>query len=195
MKRATFCTAQGCCFSTDDVGWPRLVFPPEEQCFFCDPSRMRSPTLVATALAKLFIFDCSIYAQAFEIARTCFEEGRLKSMMKKALQTPPPVQVRALRPLFVAEALDVLLRDLRDFPIWVRQIKRDAQDLLATRMLCGGGLCVEVAGFLVHKPLVDLACTKKRAYTIARSPLFKEDLGCEIERLHARNYSNLVNFH
>ena len=172
----------------------RRVAPPQDKCYFCEPSQTVAFSYVVRALSALYIQDVSIYEDALAVASKQFG-NRLRPAVRCYLQKAAPGLCISARGSLVAFAIEKLLSDIACFPDLEQQLKDDGRALLAARRLCEGDVFLNVASYLVREPAADLERTKKISYTLARHPEMKAELGFELEDVHARSYALAVEQH
>ena len=194
MERDALCKGQGCCYSTDVVAGRRRVCPPNDLCYFCDPSQTVTLSSVVRALSSFYVLDLGVYKNALAIASKQFGE-KLRPAVSRYLKRSMPGRIFSVRASLTACAISNLLGDLHMFPGWEQRLKEDGQALLAARMLCRDVVFLHVASYLVRGPSTDLERTKRMSYTLSRHPAMKPDIECAVENVSAQSYARAMELH
>ena len=194
MGRDALCKGLGCCYSADVVAGRRRVCPPDDLCYFCDPSQTVTLSYVAQALSGLYVMDLGVYRDALVIASKQFGE-KLRPAVSRYLKRSMPGRIFSVRASLTACAISNLLGDLHMLPGWEQRLKEDGQALLAARMLCRDVVFLHVASYLVRGPSIDLERTKRMSYILSRHPAMKPDIECALENVNAQSYAHAVELH
>ncbi len=192
-----------CRFSTSTIGKPYSCASPDVRCFFCDAGLLRNPNTTARSLSLLYILDASIYREALETL-PIEQQDRYRTMVRTQLGSMGPhgpISLLSARRERVIVAVGSLVQNTTDVRALLPPMKTSARDLvhaLTIKSLIRNDSLTHMLSYVAADTsavLQNIEETRKSAYSLARHPLFAQDVDDGSEIHLATAYINSIVLH